>query len=75
MSSLLQQHRIEVTTEGEIVVLRLGNVEVKMGHEDAIKVSTWLRVRGKEAKRIAGDTSRHWSVIGNLTAVEAGERP
>jgi hypothetical protein len=57
------------------VVLRVGNAELRMEHETAIQLSTWLRVRGKEAKRIAGDASRHWTVIGNLEAVEAGERP
>lgn len=73
--SLLQKHRIEVAVEGTLVVLKVGNAEMKMPYETAIQLSTWLRVRGKEAKRLAGDTSRHWSVIGNLSAVEAGERP
>lgn len=73
--SLLQQQRIEVKAEGELVVLRIGNAELKMEHETAIQLSTWLRVRGKEAKRAAGDLSRHWTVIGNLEAVQAGERP
>jgi hypothetical protein len=75
MSDLLQRQRIEVRTEGQLVVLRVGNAELRMEHETAIQLSTWLRVRGKEAKRIAGDASRHWTVIGNLEAVEAGERP
>lgn len=75
MLDLLKRQRIEVATEGPLVVLRVGNAEMRMEHETAIQLSTWLRVRGKEAKRVAGDTSRHWSVIGNLSAVEAGERP
>lgn len=75
MPALLQKQRIEVRTEGELVVLKIGNAEMKMPHDTAIQLSTWLRIRGKEAKRIAGDTSRHWSVVGNLQAVEAGERP
>lgn len=75
MSSILRKQRIEVACEGQLVVLRIGNAEMKMEHETAIQLSTWLRVRGKEAKRIAGDASRHWTVIGNLTAVEHGERP
>lgn len=73
--SLLQKQKISVDCEGELVVFKVGNVEMKLDHETAIQLSTWLRVRGKEAKRIAGDTSRHWSVIGNLTAVEGGESP
>jgi hypothetical protein len=75
MSDLLQRQRIEVRTEGQLVVLRVGNAELRMEHETAIQLSTWLRVRGKEAKRIAGDASRHWTGIGHLEAVEAGERP
>jgi hypothetical protein len=73
--SLLRQQQTSVRLEGELVVLRFGNVEIKMEGETAIQLSTWLRVKGKHAKRIAGDTSRHWTVIGNLKAVEAGERP
>lgn len=73
--NLLQKQRIEVKTEGELVVLKIGNAEMKMDYETAIQVSTWLRVRGKEAKRIAGDDSRRWSIIGNLDAVQGGERP
>ena len=75
MTDLLKPERIEVRTEGQLVVLQIGNAEMKMGYEAAIQLSTWLRVRGKEAKRLAGDNSRHWSVIGNLTAVEDGEKP
>lgn len=72
---LLQKQRIEVASEGALVVLRIGNAEMKMEHETAIQLSTWLRVRGKEAKRIAGDNSRHWSVVGNLKDILAGGRP
>lgn len=75
MKNLLQKQRIEVATEGELVVFRVGNSEMKMDYETAIQLSTWMRVRGKQAKRNAGDVSRRWSVIGQLTAVEAGGRP
>ena len=72
---LLKKQRVGVTIEGELVVLSVGNTELKMDYETAIQLSTWMRVRGKEAKRIAGDNSRHWTVIGQLSALEAGERP
>lgn len=75
MTPLLQKQRIEVRAEGETVLLKIGNAEMRMDYEAAIQLSTWLRVRGKEAKRNAGDHSRRWMVIGNLAAVEAGERP
>lgn len=48
---------------------------MKMEYETAIQLSTWLRVRGKEAKRNAGDVSRHWTVIGRLGDVMQGGRP
>ena len=63
---LLKRERIAVTSEGELVVMTLGNVEVKLPYATALLLSQWLRVRAKEAKRRAGDTSRHWSTIGTL---------
>jgi len=72
--NLLQKQRIEVATEGELVVLRIGNSEMKMDSALALQLSTWMRIRGKEAQRNAGAVA-HWSIVGNLAAVEAGERP
>lgn len=73
--SLLQKQSVSVRAEGELVVLRIGNAEMKMDHETAIQLSTWMRVRGKEAKRLAGDNSRKWHVVGKLDHILAGERP
>lgn len=73
--TLLTKQNVEVYTDGITVVLKVGRSELKMGYEDAIKISTWMRVQGKAAKARAGDHRRHWSVIGNLTAVEHGEAP
>lgn len=75
MSDILKKQRIEVRAEGQLVVLQIGNAVMKMEHETALQLSTWLRVRGKQAKVVAGDTSRHWTLIGNLTAVEHEGRP
>jgi len=63
---LLRRGRIAVTSEGDLVKLTLGNVELKLSYETALLLSQWLRIRAKEAKRRAGDMSRHWSVIGTL---------
>jgi len=49
-----------------MVKLSLGNVDVRFSYETALLLSQWLRIRAKEAKRRAGDMSRHWSVIGTL---------
>ena len=75
MRDLLKPQRINVYAEGELVVFEVGNSVMKMPYDVAIQLSTWLRIRGKEAKRNAGDTSRHWSVIGNLTDVLNGGQP
>ena len=69
-SPLLSRQRISVAAVGETVVLQVGNAELKMPYETALQLSTWLRVRGKEAKRTAGDVSRHWSVIGLLEGLK-----
>jgi len=61
--ALLQPTKVQVTTEGELVVLTIGNSVMKMDYEHAITLSQWLRVRGKEAKLFAGDSSRHWHAI------------
>jgi len=65
-SSLLSKQRIAVEIEGELVKLSIGNTDIKMPYETALQLSQWLRVRGKEAKRLAGDTSRHWSAVAIL---------
>ena len=69
---LLRRERIAVAAEGDLVVLNLGNVEIKMPYETALQLSQWLRVRAKQAKRTAGDTSRHWSAVGVLTDATRG---
>ena len=71
ISPLLSKQRIVVDTEGELVTLTIGNSTIKMPYETAIQLSQWLRVRGKQAKRQAGDMSRHWSAI----AILDGLRP
>lgn len=73
--SLLKKQTVSVRTEGTVVVLQIGNSEMKMDYDAALQISTWMRVRAKEAKRVAGDNSRKWNVVGNLAAIQAGERP
>ncbi len=69
-TSLLSRQRIAVEARGDMVRLSIGNADIDMPYETAIQLSQWLRVRGKEAKRRAGDMSRHWSVIGLLEGVK-----
>lgn len=64
MTPLLSKQQISVSIEGELVKLSIGNADIRMPYETALQLSQWLRVRAKEAKRKAGDVSRHWSAIG-----------
>lgn len=70
--NLLKRERIAVASEGDLIVVTLGNVEVKLPYETALLLSQWIRIRAKEAKRRAGDVSRHWSVIGTLHDAQVG---
>lgn len=72
-NSLLKQERIVITSEGVLVVMNLGNVEIKIPYETALILSQWIRVRAKEAKNFAGDVSRHWSAIGTLHDAQRGD--
>ena len=69
-SNLLSKQRISVEIEGELVKLSIGNSDIRMPYETALQLSQWLRVRGKEAKKNAGDISRHWSAIGLLEGLK-----
>ena len=70
-SPLLSRQRISVQARGDMVRLSIGNADIDMPYETAIQLSQWLRVRGKEAKRQAGDMSRHWSAIAILDGLKA----
>jgi hypothetical protein len=65
--SLLKPSRVKVEHEGELVVLEINGTRIKMGYENAITLSQWLRVHGKAAKRFAGDGSRHWHAVAVLS--------
>lgn len=74
-TELLRKQRVEVVSEGDLVVLRVGNAELRMPYETALQLSAWMRFRAKEAKRRAGDVSRHWSVLAQLERIDAEGRP
>jgi hypothetical protein len=71
MTPLLSRQRLAVDVEGGLVKLSIGNYDLRMPYETAIQLSQWLRVRGKEAKRLAGDQSRHWSAIATIDGLRA----
>lgn len=69
-STLLSRQRMSVEIEGELVKLIIGNATIRMPYETALQLSQFLRVRGKQAKKLAGDNSRHWSAVGYLEGLE-----
>lgn len=71
-NDILKKERIAVAAERDLVVITLGNVEIKLGYEDSLLLSQWIRVRAKQAKDFAGDKSRHWSVIGTMHDASRG---
>lgn len=69
-SPILARQRISVSDKGPMVVLQFGNVDIKMGYEDALQFAAWVRVHAKKAKRTAGDQSRTWRAVALLEGVE-----
>jgi hypothetical protein len=63
---LLTPQHLAVSSEGEIVVIAIGNSDLRLHYVDALKISQWIRLRAKEAKRRCGDVSRHWSTLAVL---------
>ena len=73
MSDLMQEHRVEVDVQGDLVVLRIGNNEIKMAYEHAFMIADWLDIRAKQAKIFAGDYRQRLRVRGNLSDANADE--
>lgn len=68
--AVLRPERVEIGTENDLVTLTVGNSTVKFHYEDALKISQWLRMRAKQAKRSVGDVSRHWSALAVLDGLK-----
>lgn len=68
--SLLRSQDIAVRHRGETVELRIGKRTAGFGYRAAIEIAQWLRLRGRQAKQVAGEGA-HWSQIGRLKQFEA----
>jgi hypothetical protein len=68
---LLERMNCKVESEGELVAIHFGNTVVRMGYNEALQLSQWMRVRAKQSKRYAGDFSQHLSVVGVLEGIKA----
>ncbi len=64
--SMYQPTAVSVANEADTVTLTIGNSTMRMSYADALKLSQWLRMHAKKAKRFAGDTGRHWSAVAML---------
>jgi hypothetical protein len=74
LPELLRPHRLNVRTEGAMVMLSVQGHLIGLTYKGARTLSQWMRVRGKEAKRNAGEPAR-WDQISQVASIEAGERP
>lgn len=63
---VFHQEEIIVADEGEHVLVKIGNSELRFPYEDALKIAQLIRIHAKRAKRLAGDNSRHWSAIASI---------
>lgn len=70
---LLRRKDLECYAEGQFVVLKIRRTVAKMPWPVTRKLSQWLRVRGKEAKRAAGEHA-HWSQLVDQVAADGGAR-
>ena len=72
--TILKQFEWGVAQEGELVKLRLGNVVIDMDYPTALQMANAMRFQGKKAKKYAGDTSTHYSLIAELSDAELNVR-
>lgn len=69
-SPLLTKQGLEVSANGEQVILRVGNVEIPMHFEQALDLSKWIRFEAALAKRgrNRAKTVRSLGILRNLEA-------
>lgn len=73
LPKLLRARDLECYAEGQFVVLKIRRTTAKLPWPVSRKLSQWIRVRGKEAQRNAGERA-HWSTLVDQVAVDAGAR-
>lgn len=70
---ILQFTPYGVRVEGVNVIMTIGKANCEMTYEMALKLSAFLRYGGRLAKRAAGDESRKWTCVADLTDANAAE--
>lgn len=59
--------------DGVDVVLTVGDKALRMDYQTALQISAFLRHCARRAKHAAGDSSRSWTVVADLTDANADE--
>lgn len=72
--SLLESQNMVIEHEMDTVKLTIGGHTLTMDYPTAIKMSQLLRIHGKQAKKFAGDGSKHWLSESILTDAEENYR-
>lgn len=65
-ASIIQKHHVRIWHELDTVVLEINGTSLKMEYPYAIAISEQMRLHGKQAKKFAGDKSKHWSTEASL---------
>ncbi len=68
--SLLESQNMLVSHELDTVWVEIGGRRLTMDYPTAIKLSSMLRTHAKQAKKFAGDASKHWTSEAVLTDAE-----
>jgi hypothetical protein len=72
--TLLESQNMIVFHEMDTVVFEIGHHRCAMDYPTAIKLSALLRTHAKQAKKFAGDHSKHWTSESILTDAEENYR-
>ena len=65
-ASVFRPLKVRVFHERDTVVLEIDGTKLTMEYPYAIAIAEQLRMHGKQAKKFAGDFSRHWSTEASL---------
>ena len=68
------QQKFTVSYESEFVKLSFGSQEIVMHYRDAFKIASMIHHNCKQCKRDCGDTSRGYTVLGDLRDAEENDK-
>lgn len=74
VGGILQRYGWDVQQEGDRVLLKIGNAQIRMGYLVALRLGFRLMFRGRQAKRWAGDLSTGFDHNAELTDMESDIR-